>query len=123
MYPFSYSHPIGAPFRRTGFTLVELLVAMSVLVLLIMLVVQLVNSASIATSTSDKQLDADAQAQIVFSQMGKDFSAMPQRKDLDCFFWKNTAPGQTGGWNNDLFFFYSETAGYYSGAAGSSQNQ
>lgn len=88
-----------------AFTLVELLVAMAVLVILVLLVSQLVNNASITTLNSRKHLDADSEARMVFDRMGYDFARMPKRTDLDYIFFSN----QEG---NDKMFFYSEAPGY-----------
>jgi prepilin-type N-terminal cleavage/methylation domain-containing protein len=93
--------------QRDAFTLVELLVSMSVLVVLILLVVQITNSASSTATKSDKQITADQQAQIIFSQMATDFSSMVRRRDVDTLFWKNDA-------GNDAMFFFTEGQGFFS---------
>ncbi|MEA3186316.1 MAG: hypothetical protein QOD99_146 [Chthoniobacter sp.] len=107
----------GQELRRSAFTLVELLVSMAVLTMLILAVAQLTNSASNTIAVSNKQMTADVQAQTVFSQMTLDFAAMPKRKDVDAFFWKNDS-----GTGNDAMFFYSEGQGYYSGQTGDQFN-
>src|SRR2546430_3165296 len=101
--------------RRSGFTLVEVLVAITVLVVVILLVAQLTNSATITTVNSQKRVDADAEARMVFDRIGNDFAAMPKRPDVDYFFWKNTGTGTTG--LNDMMYFFSEAPGYFSGAS------
>ena len=100
--------------HRSGFTLIEVLVAVAVLVVLIVLVAQLTNSAQKTTGFSNKQVTADQEAQSVFSQMEADFNAMSKNRGQDDLFWKNSGTG-AGGAANDAFFFYSEAAGYFDG--------
>ena len=89
-----------------GFTLVELLVSMTVLTLLILFVSRLVNSATITTTLSRKHMDADSQARLVFSRIASDVAGILKRKDADAIFSKQ------GG--NDKMFFYSEAPAYFS---------
>lgn len=97
--------------RKSGaaFTLVETLASITVLVLLIVMVTQLTNSAAVTTTTSRKHMDADSQARMLFDRMSNDFERMLHRKDVDYVFTK-----QTG---NDAMYFYSETVAYYDNAA------
>jgi type II secretion system protein J len=103
--------------RRTrGFTLVELLVATAVLTLLILLVAQLLSSATAVTTLGEKRMDADAQARAVLDRMAIDFSRMVKRPDVD-YYLKTSANPQTGEaagrGQNDQIAFYSEVPGYY----------
>lgn len=102
-------------FHREAFTLIEVLVAMAVLVLLVVMVSQLTNSASGTVRVSEKQVSADEQAQLVFSQLAIDFDSMVRRKDADVLFWKNDS-------GNDAMFFYTEGQGFYSGVTGNEKN-
>src|SRR5947207_6956857 len=106
---------------RAAFTLVELAVSMGVLVLLVLLFTQLLNSSATITILGHKQMDADSQARQLLDRMTIDFAQMVKRKDLD-FFAKNTiAPNSVGGamdgtggqTKNDLIAFYSGVPGYY----------
>jgi prepilin-type N-terminal cleavage/methylation domain-containing protein len=99
------------PHRHGGFTLTELIVAMSVLTLLTGFVAQLVNNATIVTTHSRKHSDADSQARLVFDRMAGDFARMLKRSDVDYLFCK-----QAG---NDRMFFYSEAPAYYDGGSSS----
>jgi hypothetical protein len=98
-----------------AFTLAELLVGVGVLVLLILLVTQLLNSAATITSLGHKQMDADAQARQVLDRMAIDFAQMVKRSDVD-YYLKSSAPPplrsvlQSG---NDQIAFYSTVPGYY----------
>ena len=99
--------------HSNAFTLVELLVSVSVLTLLILLVSQLVNSATMATTSSNKHMDADGQARLLLDRMGMDFSRMVKRGDVDYFLKINGATPQAG---NDQIAFFSEVPGYSSGS-------
>lgn len=98
---------------RNAFTLLELLVSMSVLTMLIVFVAQLVGSASAVTTGSRKHMDADTEARLVFDRMAADFAKMVRRTDVDYVFYKNQAAGSG---INDAVFFYSEAPAYYSGS-------
>lgn len=108
------------PARKRGFTIIEMLVSLVVLILIVVMVSRLTNGASTSISTGDRHLDADSQARAVFSRMAIDFAKMIKRPDLDASAFKNPDNPQTGGANtgaNDQFAFYAEAAGYFSGAA------
>src|SRR5438034_10928722 len=62
--------------RTNAFTLAELLVTMSVLVLLVFLFTQLINSAATITTLGHKQMDADSQARQLLDRMAVDFAQM-----------------------------------------------
>ena len=105
-----------APTRgRAGFTLVEMLVSVAVLILIMTFVSQMMNSTTVSTSLSDKHGDSDNQARLVFDRMAEDFGSMPHRTDVDFIFTKQPDPSQpaTSG-SSDKMFFYSETPGFYS---------
>jgi prepilin-type N-terminal cleavage/methylation domain-containing protein len=111
--------------RSRGFTLVELLVTVGVLVLLVFLFTQLLNSAATITTLGHKQMDADSQARQLLDRMAIDFAQMVKRSDVD-YYVKSSAtaplrrvllPG------NDQITFYSTVAGYYpAGSSFSSQS-
>lgn len=88
----------------SGFTTVELLVATAVLALMVVLVVQMVNTAGNTTRQSGARIDADNEARAVFDRMSRDFSGMLNRSDVDCLFSKNAG--------NDAFYFQAEAAAY-----------
>ena len=129
MNPSAFHSSDGPPCKR-GFTLVELLVSMAVLVLLVVLVTQLTNGAASTIRSSGKHMDSDTQARLIFGRMSEDFSKMLKRPDVDYSTFKSATPGmlpsppyspniavntqtQSG---NDQLAFYAETTGYYSGA-------
>src|ERR1700720_2005678 len=68
-----------------GFTLAELLVSVGVLVLLVLLATQLLNSAATITILGHKRMDADSQTRQLFDRMAIDFAQMVKRSDVDYY--------------------------------------
>ena len=108
--------------RRDGgspraFTLAELLVSMGVLVLLVLLFTQLLNSAATTMTLGNKRMDADSQARQLLDRMAIDFAQMLKRTDVS-YYLKTVANPQTavtqGGNPNDQTAFFSAVPGYYS---------
>ncbi len=93
-----------------GFSLLELMVAMTVLILLISLVITIMNGATAATTTSSAHRDADSQARMVFDRLADDLASMPKQADIDFFFSKQDS--DLGGVNDQLYF-YSGVPGYF----------
>jgi hypothetical protein len=98
-----------------GFTLAELLVSMGVLVLLVLLFTQLLNSAASITTLGHKQIDTDSQARQLLDRMSLDFAQLVKRSDVDFFAKGTVAPNSVGGTmaGNDRIAFYSAVPGYY----------
>jgi hypothetical protein len=94
-----------------------MLVSIVALTAFILIVSQLVKSASTITTIGNKHMDADSQARSVLDRMAVDFAQMVKRSDVD-FFGKNTAapnsvavdPAMSG---NDQIAFFSTVPGYY----------
>lgn len=101
--------------RCRGFTLAELLVSVGVLVLLVLLATQLLNSAATITTLGHKQMGADSQARQLLDRMAIDFAQMVKRSDVDFFAKGTVAPNSVGGTmtGNDRIAFYSAVPGYY----------
>ena len=104
--------------RTAGFTLAELLVSMGVLVLLVLLFTQLLNSAATVTILGHKQMDADSQARQLLDRMALDFAKMVKRPDVDYYLKSSSGSasdcGVCGSRNgNDQAAFYTSTPGYY----------
>src|SRR5580704_673716 len=101
--------------RCNAFTLAELLVSVGVLVLLVLLFTQLLNSAATITTLGHKQMDADSQARQLLDRMAIDFAQLVKRSDVDFFAKGTTAPNSVGGAmiGNDQIAFYSAVPGYY----------
>ncbi len=96
----------------SGFTLIEILVAIAVTALLVVMAAQLTSSTTSTTTNSRKHLDANSQARQIFDRMEHDFSRMLKRNDVDCVF--NIQAG------NDSCYFYSEVPGYFTGTSNQS---
>jgi hypothetical protein len=98
--------------REGAFTLAELVVSMGVLVLLVLLFTQLLNSAATVTTLGNKRMAADSQARQLLDRMAIDFDQMLKRTDVS-YFVKTTGNTQPG---NDRIAFFSAVPGYYSQA-------
>ena len=112
----------GRSCHIAAFTLAELLVTVVVLVLLVLLFTQLLNSAATITTLGHKQMDADAQARQLLDRMTIDFAQMVKRNDVDFFAKGTLAPNSVGGTmaGNDQIAFYSAVPGYYPAASNQS---
>jgi type II secretory pathway pseudopilin PulG len=106
----------ATPYRATaGFTLVELLVSVSVLILIIAAIASVMNSATLTTTGSRKHMDADASARLIFDRMAEDFGQMVKRPDVNYILYKANAGRTTG--SNDAMFFYTEAPAYATGTS------
>src|SRR2546430_13284455 len=122
----------AAAARRTdfGFTLVEMLISTAVLVLLILVVTQVINTAATTVRPANKHIDTDTEARTVFDRMAVDFAQMLKRTDVDYYVKANAIkyPGHSGGHKkggggpsgqtdlNDYIAFYCQAPGYSSGS-------
>jgi hypothetical protein len=84
---------------------------MSVLVLLVLLFTQLLNSAATTMSLGNKRMDADSQARQLLDRMAIDFDQMLKRTDVS--YYVKTGSAQPG---NDQIAFFSAVPGYYTQA-------
>jgi hypothetical protein len=101
-----------------AFTLAELLVSIGVLVLLVLLATQLLNSAANITTLAHKRMDADSQTRELLDRMAIDFAQMLKRSDVDYYVKSSAIPPPSGVRNvlqpgNDKIAFYSAVPGYY----------
>jgi prepilin-type N-terminal cleavage/methylation domain-containing protein len=97
--------------RHDGFTLAELLVAVSVLTLLVLLFARLINSATTTTTLANKRMDADSVSRPLLDRLAADFASMVKRTDISCYAKNSaTSPSMAG---NDLIAFYGTTVGYF----------
>ena len=101
--------------RVGAFTLTELLITVGVLVLLVFLFTQLLNSAATVMTLSHKRMDADSQGREVLDRMTIDFAQMVKRSDVDYYVKSSAAQPlrnvlQPG---NDRIAFYATLPGYY----------
>jgi hypothetical protein len=86
---------------------------MSVLVLLVLLFTQLLNSAATTMTLGNKRMDADSQARQLLDRMAIDLDQMLKRSDVSYYVKTlgNTQPG------NDQIAFFSAVPGYYPSGA------
>jgi prepilin-type N-terminal cleavage/methylation domain-containing protein len=93
-----------------AFTLIEMLVAISILVVIVLLVSRLFNNASAIATSGNKRMDVDGEIRPLLSRLSIDFAQMVRRSDVD-YFVKSSGNPQTG---NDQIAFYSVVPGYNS---------
>jgi hypothetical protein len=98
-----------------AFTFVELLVAVSILVLLTLTVARLFDAASSATTRSNKHIEADAEARPVLDRLAIDIAQIVKCREIDYYFKSPASPQVVSGLvpGNDQFAFFSQVAGYY----------
>src|SRR6266545_1236831 len=123
---------VPAAHREGGFTLAELLVSVFVLVIIVLMVAQLMSSATAVTRTGNKHVDTDTQGRLVLDRMALDFAQMLKRTDVDYYIKQRagyTGNGNGKGWgqgkNNgdkgsDQIAFFSQVPGYYPSTAAQS---
>src|SRR6266478_1087172 len=99
-----------------GFTLAELLVSIGVLVALVLLFTQLINSAATVTILGNKRMDADSEARQVLDRMSVDFAQMVKLSDVDYYVKLANQQQQ----HNDQIAFYSAVPGYNPSSAAQS---
>src|SRR6266536_2799283 len=101
--------PVSPEHCEGGFTLAELLVSVFVVTIIILMVTQLMTSATAITRTGGKHIDTDTQARVVFDRMALDFAQMLKRTDVDYYLKQRSnysGHGNGHGWgrghNGDL---------------------
>jgi len=100
---------------RKAFTLLELLVSVAVLAMLLVLILQLFNSAASVTGMGNKHMDADAQARALLDRLAIDFGSMVKRPDVD-YYLKGRPSDNHQKSASDQIAFYSEVPGFSSGS-------
>jgi type II secretory pathway pseudopilin PulG len=116
--------PLQSP-SRMGFTLAELLVSLGVLVLLVLLFTQLLNSATRITTLGHKQMDTDSEARQVLDRMAIDLAQMVKRPDLDYYLKSPSIAADCNGCGpqagSDQITFFSAVPGYFATGPTSTQ--
>jgi hypothetical protein len=113
---------------RDAFSLLEVLLSVTVIVLLLLVLSQVINNATVITRTGNKHMDVDTQARAIFDRMAVDFAHMLKRTDVDYYVkapigYKNpNAHGnglklKVGQQGNDQIAFFSQVPGYYPSGA------
>ena len=115
---------IIAPLRRTAaaFTLAELLVSVSVVVIITVIASQLMSTASAIARNGHKHFDTDTQARVVLDRMALDFAQMVKRTDVDYYVKQKVykghgnghgcGHGHNGDLTSDQIAFYSQVPAY-----------
>src|SRR5262249_4448812 len=111
--------------RTTAFSLIEILVAVSVVMFIVVILGKLTGHATTVTRTGGKHIDTDTQARTVLDRMAVDFARMLKRTDVD--YYLKGSSGYTGHGNghgyghkvtsgqqgSDQIAFFSQVSGYY----------
>ncbi len=90
---------------RTAFTLIEVLVAMSILVVLSLFVAKIVGATHTTIALSNRVTNTDADARLVFNRLALDLGALVKRRDADLWAGNPSAMGKS-----DLLLFLSGVA-------------
>jgi len=108
MYRIQLDYGLSS-FKRSGavlgFTLLEILLAVAVLVMLVVLAVQMVNTAGLIARSGVAKMNGESRARAVFDRMSLDFRAILKRPDIDYVFQKESG--------SDRMSFYSQASGFY----------
>jgi len=99
--------------RNSGFSLIELLVGVVVLLILLALVASMMGTTTRLTDTTNRNIDATSEAEQVLDRIGQDMAGMVIRSDIDQYFVNSSA--------NDEMFVYSQTPGYFDSSIAAAQ--
>src|ERR1044072_8105004 len=119
--------------RAAGFTLVELLISIAVVVIITLMASQVMTSATAITRTGNKHFDTDTQARVVLDRMALDFAQMVKRTDVDYYIKQpnkynghgnghGCGQGKNGDKGSDQIAFYSQVPGYYPSTTAAEQS-
>lgn len=103
---------------RMGFTLLETLIALAVLLMVVFLLFQTISGTSTASTMMKRRLDMDAEARSIFDRMDADITSMVIRQDVDALLLGLPQDGSGGTDHNDQFYFYCQGPGYSSATTG-----
>lgn len=95
---------------RRGFTLVEILVSITILTILVLILSQVVGSAASIATMGNKRMDSDSQTRPILDRIGVDFSQIIKRTDVDYLLKSSSDNAEAG---NDYLSFFCNAAGYY----------
>jgi Tfp pilus assembly protein PilV len=108
---------------KTGFSLIEVMVAGLVFALLGALLMQITAAASRSTRFSNQNADAASQARLAFARIGMDLAAIPRRKDVDFLAGNPGATSTSTRSGNYLLYFISGVTTVSSTAASGFTNR
>ena len=115
--------------NSNAFTLAELLISFGIIVILVLMATQLLNTAMGITRTGDKHISTDTEARTVLDRMAVDIRQMLKRTDTDYYIkgpvnytghgnghsWGRRV--QTGQQGSDQIAFFTQVPGYTGSAA------
>ena len=108
------AHTTAKP--SNAFTLAELVLSIGLLLLLVLLTTQLLNSAATIVTLGHRQMNADSEARELFDRMAIDFAQMVKRADVDYYLKSSTTASDctlcTRQRGNDQIAFYSTVPGW-----------
>jgi len=98
-----------------AFTLIEMLVAISILTVLVLVVAHLFDATTSVTITSSKRIETDAQARPVLDRLAIDIAQMVKRSEVDYYLKSPGSPQKVGDGipGNDQLAFFAQVSGYY----------
>jgi prepilin-type N-terminal cleavage/methylation domain-containing protein len=99
--------------RNGGFSLIEVLVGIVVLLILMALIASMMGTATRLTDTTNRNIDATSEAEEVLDRIGQDMAGMVIRSDIDQYFINSSG--------NDQMFVYSQTPGYFDSSTATPQ--
>jgi len=102
--------PTKVTFAARGFTLVEVLVSLVVLLLLVGLLGQIINYANLAFLSSSKQIECASQARAAFDRLASNLNARVETGGATIIVNKVTGSGGTGADDSLCFLAYSRTS-------------
>ena len=94
-----------APPSRKAFTLVEIVVAVSILLILALFVTKIIGATNTTINLSSRITNTDSDARLVFNRLSLDFGSLLKRADVD--FWAGNPSAMNG---NYLLLFLSGVA-------------
>lgn len=98
-----------SPSSRRGFTLVELMTAITILVFLALMLVQIISLAIQSTNATLREADAIGQSRFALDRFGNDWDNRLRRGDVPFTVTKYGSPGSAA---NDTISFYSSVNGF-----------
>ena len=109
----------GTGNRVSGYSLLELMVAMAILAILVVLLAQVINTTSQVITKATDHMQCDTEAQIVFDRLADDIAQVINRSDVDALFIGMPNASSTN--YNDQMYFYSQGTGFATNTANPSQ--
>ena len=103
------------PLSNSAFTLVELLVSMTILAVIIVLITQVLSMVTTATSASNRQMDCSSLARIALDRFGNDFEGMISQGGATAVYYSES--GATG---NSAIGFVSKSRPRFTTSTGGS---